>query len=95
MKLAPGCYECLSKLIHQAADLATDDTSLKQRAKREAMKILDDEFSYSQLSIVIATKIHKVVRQVTHNPDPYRAMKERETMLARELYPSCHCEFKV
>jgi uncharacterized protein with ATP-grasp and redox domains len=87
MKLTPGCYECLRRLIHQAAELATNDASLKQRATEEAMKILDDEFSYSQLSIVIATKIHKVVREVTHNPDPYRAMKEREMTLSRELYP--------
>jgi uncharacterized protein with ATP-grasp and redox domains len=87
MKLAPGCYECLRRLIYQAAELATNDVSLKQRAINEAMKILDDEFSCSQLSIVIATKIHKVVREVTHNPDPYRAMKEREMTLARELYP--------
>ncbi len=87
MKLAPGCYECLRKLIHQAAELATDDVSLKQRAINEAMKILDNEFSYNQLSLVIATKIHKIVREVTHNRDPYRAMKEREMMLARELYP--------
>jgi len=87
MKLASGCYECLCRLIHQAAELATDDVSLKQRAIKDAMKILDDEFCYSQLSIVIATKIHKVVRDVTHNPDPYRTMKEREATLARELYP--------
>jgi uncharacterized protein with ATP-grasp and redox domains len=87
MKLAPDCYECLRRLIWQAADLATDDASLKQRATEEATKILDGEFSYSQLSIVIATRIHKVVREVTHNPDPYRAMKEREMTLARELYP--------
>jgi hypothetical protein len=72
-------------LIHQAAELATDDAPLKQSAINEAMKILDDEFSYSQLSIVIVTKIHKVVREVTHNPDPYRVMKEREMTLAREL----------
>jgi uncharacterized protein with ATP-grasp and redox domains len=87
MRLAPGCYECLRKLIHQAAELATDDVSLKQRAIRDAMKILDNEFSYNQLSLVIATKIHKIVREVTHNRDPYRAMKEREMTLARELYP--------
>jgi uncharacterized protein with ATP-grasp and redox domains len=87
MKLAPGCYECLRRLIYQAAELATGDASLKQSAIKEAMKILDDEFSCSRLSIVIATKIHKVVREVTHNPDPYRAMKEREMTLARELYP--------
>jgi uncharacterized protein with ATP-grasp and redox domains len=87
MKLAPGCYECLRRLIHQATELATDDASLKQSAINEAMRILDDEFSYSRLSIAVATKIHKVVRKVTHNPDPYRAMKEREMALARELCP--------
>jgi len=87
MKLVPGCHECLRRLIYQAAELATDNTSLKQRAIEEALKILDDEFSYSQLSIEIATKIHQVVREVTHNPDPYRAMKEREMTLARELSP--------
>jgi uncharacterized protein with ATP-grasp and redox domains len=94
MKLAPDCYECLRRLLCQAADLATDDASLKQSAIKEAMKILDDEFSYSQLSIVIATKIHKVVREVTHNPDPYRAMKEREMTLARELYPELRSRYK-
>jgi len=87
MKLAPSCYECLRGLIYQAAELATDDAALKRRATEKAMKILDNEFSYSQLSIAIATKIHKVVREVTHNPDPYRAMKEREMTLGRELYP--------
>ena len=94
MKLTPGCHECLRRLIHQAAELATGDASLKQSAINEAMKILDDEFSYSQLSIVIATKIHKVVREVTHNPDPYRAMKEREMTLARELYPELRLRYK-
>jgi len=87
MKLAPGCYECLRRLVHQAAELATDDVSLKQKVISGAMRILDDEFSYSQLSLGIAAKIHKIVREVTHNPDPYRAMKEREMTLARELYP--------
>ncbi|MFW6118181.1 MAG: damage-control phosphatase ARMT1 family protein [Chloroflexota bacterium] len=94
MKLAPDCYECLRRLLCQAADLATDDTSLKQRATEEAMKILDNEFSYSQLSIVIATKIHKIVREVTNNPDPYKAMKEREMSLARELYLELSSRYK-
>jgi uncharacterized protein with ATP-grasp and redox domains len=86
MKLAPGCYQCLRRLIHQAAELATDDVSLRQRAISRAMRTLDDEFSYSQTSLGIAAKIHEIVREVTHNPDPYRGMKEREMTLARELY---------
>lgn len=94
MKLAPDCYKCLRRLIWQAADLATEDTSLKQRAIQEATKILDNEFSYSQVSIVIATKIHKVVREITHNPDPYREMKERELAIAREFYPELRSRYK-
>ncbi len=94
MKLATDCYECLRRLLCQAAALATDDASLKQRATEEAMKILDNEFSYSQLSIVIATKIHKLVKGVTHNPDPYKTMKEREMTLARELYPQLRSRYK-
>jgi uncharacterized protein with ATP-grasp and redox domains len=60
----------------------------------EAMKILDNEFSYSQVSIVIATKINKVVREMTHNPDPYKAMKQREMTIARELYPELRYRYK-
>lgn len=86
MKLAPDCYECLRRLICQAAELDTDDASLKQTAIREATKILDGEFSYDQLSIVIATRIHKAVRRVTGESDPYEAMKKKEMMLARRLY---------
>jgi hypothetical protein len=87
MKLAPDCYQCLQRLIRQAVDLATDDASLRQKAIEEAMKILDSEFSYSQLSIVIATKVHRLVKELTGNPDPYSSMKEREMTLARELLP--------
>ena len=87
MKLAPDCYQCLQRLIHQAVDLATDDVSLRQKATEEATQILDSEFSYNQVSIVVAAKVHRVVKKVTGNPDPYRTMKEREMTLARELFP--------
>jgi len=94
MKLATDCYECLRRLLCQAAELATGDALLKQNAIKEAMKILDNEFSYSQLSIVIATEIHKVIKEVTHNLDPYKAMKEREMTLSRELYPELRSLYK-
>ena len=94
MKLAPDCYDCLRRLICQAANLATDDTSLKQRAMEEAMQILDDEFSYDKLSIVIATKIHKMIKDVTGNPDPYQAMKAKEVQIAKELYSEIRLQYK-
>ncbi len=94
MKISLECYECLQRLIHQAATLATDNNLLKQKAIEEALRILDDEFSYDQISIVIATKIHQVIKEITHNPDPYRVMKEKEMAIARELYPEIRLQYK-
>jgi len=60
----------------------------------EAMGILDNEFSCNEISIVIATKLHKVIREITHNPDPYWAMKEKEIAIARKLYPAMRLRYK-
>ena len=94
MKISLECYECLQRLIHQAATLATDNNLLKQKAIEEALRLLDDEFSYDQISIAIATEIHQVIREITHNPAPYRVMKEKEMAIARELYPEIRLQYK-
>jgi uncharacterized protein with ATP-grasp and redox domains len=36
---------------------------------------------------VMAQRIHRIVRELTGNPDPYRAAKERSNRLALALYP--------
>ena len=94
MKLALECYDCLRRLIRQATNLATDNALLKQKAIDEATKVLNNEFSYDEISIVIATKFHKVIKEITHNPDPYRVMKEKEIAMARELYPEARLHYK-
>jgi uncharacterized protein with ATP-grasp and redox domains len=85
MKVSKDCYDCLQRLVHQAAGLATDDEPTKARAAGEGLKILGDDFSLNSVSIVIATKIHDAVKNITGNPDPYREMKDKEIALAREL----------
>ena len=86
MRPAPDCYECLQRLIAQAVGLATEDASLGKHVTGEAHRILEEEFSYSRLCIVVASRIHRVIREMTGTYDPYRAMKKREMRLARELY---------
>ncbi|MCK4723851.1 MAG: DUF89 family protein, partial [Dehalococcoidia bacterium] len=79
------CYECLERLAYQAAGLATSDERAKARAIEQSLKVLKDNFSYDKVSIVIATRIHDVIREITENPDPYREMKDKEIAVAREL----------
>ncbi len=86
MKATKECYPCLQRLVHQASQLATADKELQARAVREALRILGQGFSCHQVSIIVATELHRAIREITGNDDPYREMKERETIVAKELY---------
>lgn len=85
MKASNYCYECLQKLACQAAELASDDVSVKARATGDGLKMLHDNFSLDCVTISVATKIHDAVKKITGNPDPYREMKNKEIAVAREL----------
>ncbi|HEX75352.1 MAG TPA: DUF89 family protein [Dehalococcoidia bacterium] len=85
MKVSEDCYECLQRLAYQAAELAANDEQTKARAIQESLKVLGDNFSSDEVSIVIATKIHDAIKKIARNPDPYREMKDKEIAVAREL----------
>ena len=86
MKLTEYCYDCLEKLVCQAAELAADDTGLRAKATQIGLETLESNFSCDEVSIVVATKIHNVIKQVTKNRDPYSRMKQTEIEVARGLY---------
>lgn len=85
MKAAAECYGCLQRLVYQAADLATKDEQIRANAAAEGTRVLKGQFSLDKVTVVIASQIHDVVKQVTGNPDPYRGMKDREVGIAQEL----------
>lgn len=76
----------MQRLAHQAADLATDHESVRAKAVEKGLEVISDHFSLKAVTIVIAAKIHDVVKEITGNPDPYREMKDREIAMARELF---------
>jgi len=43
---------------------------------------------------VIATNIHRVIKEIIGNHDPYRVLKEKEMLIARELYPEAKLQYK-
>jgi len=85
MKASEYCYECLRKLLLQAAELATDNEETKARAISRGLEILRDNFSVNGVSIVVATKLHGAIKEISGNPDPYRHMKDKEIEIGREL----------
>ncbi len=85
MKAARDCYQCLRRLVYQAAELATSDAPLRAKTIEEGLRIIEHNFSYNEMTITIATKIHRAVQEITGNPDPYRGIKDEEIRISREL----------
>jgi uncharacterized protein with ATP-grasp and redox domains len=94
MKAEEKCFECLARLVEQAANLATKDESLRAKAIAEGQRVLRDNFSTDEVTIAIATKFHRVIREMTQNPDPYREMKEREIAIGRDLAESVGLQYR-
>ncbi len=90
MKATRECYPCLANLVRQATELATDDRGLRVEAIGQGLKLLGRKFSTDKTSIAVATMLHRVVREVTGNVDPYCRMKEAEVELARGLRRGWH-----
>jgi uncharacterized protein with ATP-grasp and redox domains len=85
MKATRECYPCLANLVRQAAELATDDYRLRVEVIDQGLKLLGRKFSTEKTSIAVATMLHRMVREVTGNADPYSRMKEAEVDLAKSL----------
>jgi uncharacterized protein with ATP-grasp and redox domains len=85
MKATRECYPCLANLVRQAAELATDDYRLRVEVIDQGLKLLGHKFSTEKTSIAVATMLHRMVREVTGNADPYSRMKEAEVDLAKSL----------
>lgn len=73
--------------------MAAEDEQVKEKAKLEGLKILDEDFSTDVVSIVVATRIHSAIKEITHNPDPYRLMKSAEMKTAHELFSKLRGSF--
>jgi len=66
--------------------MVTDDEGVHKRVLEAVMEKMST-FSLTATPPEMAKVIHKIIREVTGNDDPYRLVKERSNDRALELYP--------
>ncbi len=82
-------FECISCFVRQTLDavrLVTEDEAMQEHVLRQALH----EFSKMDLRQsppVMGQRIHRLIRKLTSQKDPYRGIKDRFNALALELYP--------
>ncbi|MBN2712814.1 MAG: DUF89 family protein [Planctomycetes bacterium] len=86
MKSSMECISCFARQIVSAADSATSDPALREEMVRRGLKLLSD-ISFDQPPPVLAMYIHRMIRELTGNPDPYLSAKRDFNELTLSMLP--------
>ena len=67
--------------------MVTPDEAIHERLLRDVLRILG-KMDLRQSPPAMAQRIHRLIRELTGQSDPYRAVKDRFNRLAMDIYPS-------
>jgi len=86
MKTYFECIPCLIRQTFEAARLTTDDKAIHEQVIRKILRAAS-EMNLRESPPFMAQRIHRLIRQMTGDNDPYRDIKDRFNHFALELYP--------
>ncbi len=86
MKTYLDCVPCFMRQALDASRLATSDETVHEEVLRQMLREVS-EMDMGLSPPAMGQKIHRLIRELTGDPDPYRAVKERTNRLAAGLYP--------
>lgn len=80
------CLPCFLRQAVEAAKLATDDPRKRWEAVEAVLRILNVVSAYDRPPQV-AARVHRAVRDITRNDDPYCQVKREGNEAAMDFYP--------
>ncbi len=86
MRVYLDCFPCFLRQTLAAARFVTDDETIHAQVVDQVLGLLRCTDA-RQTPPAIGQQIHRMIRQVTGNPDPYRQKKQSSNRLALRLYP--------
>jgi uncharacterized protein with ATP-grasp and redox domains len=81
--------ECVPCFVRQALDsarLVTDDEAVQEQVLREVLREAC-EMDFHNSPPLMGQQIHRLIRRLVADDDPYRSIKDRFNQLALALYP--------
>ena len=85
MQIYLDCIPCFVRQALDAARLATDDEQIHEKVVREVLRLAAD-LDMSQSPPSIGRQIHRLIRNLVGQDDPYHGIKKRFNNLALKLY---------
>ncbi len=81
------CIPCFVRQALEASRMVTSDPAVHERVLRETLRLVA-EMPFDHSPPWMGQQIHRLLREATHNSDPYRQVKSQSNALALGLYPT-------
>lgn len=85
MKMFLDCVPCTLRQALEAGRMVTDNTEMQEKIVEESIKILSGYKKY-RCSPDMARDVHRAVKRITGNQDPYKNIKQKDIMAAKRVY---------
>ncbi len=87
MKMALDCAACFVRQATEAVKLAESDPARREQLLRQVISHIA-EMSWEGSPPALAQQLHRLIREVVGDDDPYRAIKEELNTLTQSLLPA-------
>jgi uncharacterized protein with ATP-grasp and redox domains len=87
------CEPCLLRQAREAIALTQVGETARQGVEARVQAWLA-QADWSLPPPALAQQSHRMIRQLTHHPDPYGLIKQQLNQLAADLYPAWHRRFR-
>jgi uncharacterized protein with ATP-grasp and redox domains len=87
MRTTLDCVPCFARQVLEAARFAAADEATRRRIVRAALAMLAAETDLDQSPPRIGQRIHRLVRELAGDDDPYGALKDRSNAAALAALP--------
>ena len=87
MKLNIDCIPCFQRQALQAVRFISDDEKLHEKVLREVTKMLLSS-SWESTPPELAHEVHRIVKRLTKEKDPYEEAKKESNDLVLKMYPA-------
>jgi len=86
VKVHLECIPCFLRQALEAIGMSSDDEAMREEALRAVMSYLLHE-EWTKTIPELGTNVHRIVKRITGNEDPYKRLKEKCNTMASKLYP--------
>lgn len=86
MKTYLDCIPCFLRQTLSAAKMASDDPALHEKLVRQVLQEAST-MSFDRSPVEMGMQIHRTLRELSGNPDPYREVKDRSNQRMMKVYP--------